>query len=289
MKLCPKCEFIYEDEQSFCDMDGQELVHNPASEPTKSRLTIPIGADNGSTGRRSGSIAAAVVVVMVMAALVVVAYFARTRQTRAQHSPEPTQSSLQARDQPTQSSARSPANQSPPAADADQTSASQSSEPSIASTSAASDQPEADSISLVTSSSKTSLAHSRLNAGPVSASSATANSRGPVVVRLTNGAAIKADEAWEKREGVWYRQAGMVTFLKRGRVRSIERVGTSTRSQATATNAVATNSPNQSAKNSGTRDPLRIAKLEPVKPKKESRITSFLKKTGNFIKKPFRL
>ena len=26
MKRCPLCDFIYEDEQSFCDMDGRELV-----------------------------------------------------------------------------------------------------------------------------------------------------------------------------------------------------------------------------------------------------------------------
>ncbi len=29
MKLCPDCEFIYEDDQSFCDMDGKELVFDP--------------------------------------------------------------------------------------------------------------------------------------------------------------------------------------------------------------------------------------------------------------------
>jgi hypothetical protein len=29
MKLCPQCEFLYEDDQKFCDMDGRELVHDP--------------------------------------------------------------------------------------------------------------------------------------------------------------------------------------------------------------------------------------------------------------------
>lgn len=28
MKLCPQCEFIYEDDQSLCDMDGSALVYN---------------------------------------------------------------------------------------------------------------------------------------------------------------------------------------------------------------------------------------------------------------------
>ncbi len=29
MKLCPQCDFIYEDDQSVCDMDGKELVFEP--------------------------------------------------------------------------------------------------------------------------------------------------------------------------------------------------------------------------------------------------------------------
>src|SRR6267142_1374798 len=28
MKLCPQCEFIYEDDQTLCDMDGRELVYD---------------------------------------------------------------------------------------------------------------------------------------------------------------------------------------------------------------------------------------------------------------------
>lgn len=290
MKLCPQCEFIYEDEQSFCDMDGTGLVHNPASERLVSRLTIPLVADTVPAGRRSsGSIALATLVVIVLAGLVVGAYFARTRQNVARRSTEPAQSSLQATDQTAQSLPPSTTDQ--PAAvtsGSEQTSVSQSNEQAIASTASESDQADADSSSLAARSSKTALAHSRLNAGPVAASSGTSNSRGPVVVRLNNGASIRADEAWEKSEGVWYRQAGMVTFLKRDSVRSIERVATSPRPQAAAANAAATSAPNQSAKKSVTRDRRRIAKLEPVKPKKDNRVTSFLKKTGNLIKKPFK-
>jgi hypothetical protein len=32
MKLCSQCEFIYEDDQERCDMDGAELVHEPTLE-----------------------------------------------------------------------------------------------------------------------------------------------------------------------------------------------------------------------------------------------------------------
>ena len=33
MKRCPQCEFVYEDEQTVCDMDGSELLHEALSLP----------------------------------------------------------------------------------------------------------------------------------------------------------------------------------------------------------------------------------------------------------------
>jgi DNA replication protein DnaD len=102
-------------------------------------------------------------------------------------------------------------------------------------------------------------------------------------VRLTNGATIKADEAWERREGIWYRQGGMVTFLKRGRVRTIERPSRSLL-KAAANNVEEKNRKSNSV---AAQNQLRIRKLEPPDTKKQSRVRSFLKKTGRMLKKPF--
>jgi hypothetical protein len=108
----------------------------------------------------------------------------------------------------------------------------------------------------------------RLNSGPVLVASSPEHDRGAVVIRLTNGATIRADDAWQKREGIWYRQNGVVTFLKRNRVRTIEKPA-----------------------------PIRPATLKPAekKPrpeaadkKKESRVTSILKTTGRILKRPFK-
>ena len=42
MKRCPKCEFIYEDEQSLCDMDGVLLVFDSRKLPNLHALqTVP--------------------------------------------------------------------------------------------------------------------------------------------------------------------------------------------------------------------------------------------------------
>src|SRR3954447_6250750 len=39
MKRCPKCEFIYEDDQSLCDMDGVLLVFDSRTLPNGQALT----------------------------------------------------------------------------------------------------------------------------------------------------------------------------------------------------------------------------------------------------------
>src|SRR5215211_6006148 len=42
MKRCPKCEFIYEDDQSLCDMDGVLLVFDSRTLPSLHALqTVP--------------------------------------------------------------------------------------------------------------------------------------------------------------------------------------------------------------------------------------------------------
>jgi hypothetical protein len=36
MKRCPECDFLYEDDQRLCDMDGKALVHDPRAFPENS-------------------------------------------------------------------------------------------------------------------------------------------------------------------------------------------------------------------------------------------------------------
>jgi len=60
-----------------------------------------------------------------------------------------------------------------------------------------------------------------LSASPISTGSGKTG-HGPVTIRLVDGSTIEADEAWEGRGGVWYRQHGIVTFLERNRMKGIE-------------------------------------------------------------------
>ena len=43
MKLCPQCEFIYEDSQALCDMDGQELVYEPTISMSSEKSPVDAG------------------------------------------------------------------------------------------------------------------------------------------------------------------------------------------------------------------------------------------------------
>lgn len=125
MKLCPQCEFIYEDDQSFCDMDGKELVSDagtlafeetapstfsqaqqlaetPVSLPSELTSNLsPVLLDSPpSEQSRSFAIAGAVAVVLV--ALLFVVYYALTHRPRSGNA---NQASSQTSVQPQDSSA----------------------------------------------------------------------------------------------------------------------------------------------------------------------------------------
>jgi len=72
--------------------------------------------------------------------------------------------------------------------------------------------------------SRISTAHSSGSAGPVSTGVSTQKTAGgkPVIL-LASGGRIEADEVWQTKDGVWYRANGMVTLLKRNRVRGVVR------------------------------------------------------------------
>lgn len=280
MKHCPQCDFIYEDDQIVCDMDGKELVLDPATSVSATPVMVSDGLPMESTGRRWRNFA--LLTAFVIAALVIVIYLARANQLRSLRAPGVPESSTDrsAGDIPPQSTSGDAYLQpssydlvSTQTPSADTALPEQSREQSNELATAETVQTTAGSLASSSPTSKESLAHTRLTPGPVNAGVPSGNSRGPVIVRLNNGASIRADEAWEKREGIWYRQGGVVTFLKRSQVRTIERLPFPSSRSKSAANATGEKS----------------RQTEPVtETKKESKVTSFLKRTGRILKKPFK-
>jgi hypothetical protein len=76
MKRCPQCEFIYEDDQSLCDMDGILLVFDSQQLPQTQQ---PVTSGK-SQGRNRTVPAAATLVLVVVLGLV---YYVSTRQQTA--------------------------------------------------------------------------------------------------------------------------------------------------------------------------------------------------------------
>lgn len=77
MKRCPQCEFIYEDEQSLCDMDGVLLVFDSRTLPNLHALaTVP--ATPKAAHRRNRAVPAFATLVLTLVLALV--YYVSTRQ-----------------------------------------------------------------------------------------------------------------------------------------------------------------------------------------------------------------
>ena len=74
MKRCPQCEFIYEDDQSLCDMDGVLLVLDSRTLPnTQALATVPVKAQQ----RRNRAVPA--FATLVLALVLGMVYYVSTR------------------------------------------------------------------------------------------------------------------------------------------------------------------------------------------------------------------
>lgn len=79
MKRCPQCEFIYEDDQSLCDMDGVLLVLDSRTLPTHALATVP-PTPAPAAQRRNRAVPA--FATLILALVLGMVYYVSTRQTR---------------------------------------------------------------------------------------------------------------------------------------------------------------------------------------------------------------
>jgi hypothetical protein len=67
MKRCPQCEFIYEDDQSLCDMDGVLLVFDSRTLPNLHALATVSAPLPGKTARRNRMVPAFATLILMLA------------------------------------------------------------------------------------------------------------------------------------------------------------------------------------------------------------------------------
>jgi hypothetical protein len=75
MKRCPQCEFIYEDDQSLCDMDGVLLVFDSRTLPNHHALATVPAAPKTQRRNRAVPVFATVILALVLAMV----YYVSTR------------------------------------------------------------------------------------------------------------------------------------------------------------------------------------------------------------------
>jgi len=203
MKRCPSCKFIYLDTDEVCDFDGTRLVlvdekdldESVAGESAGVVPQPPVSIKGGRT------VALAALVGLGLGVVFFVVYLAAARRSQPLAQTVQPAVQLATPSQPESSPTSTPSPSPLPSPD---------SEPSLSATERRSASPERGSI------------RTTVSRNPVSTSTQTGPQTG-VLIRLTNGALIEADEVWRTREGVWYRRKGLVTLVKASQVKAIEK------------------------------------------------------------------
>jgi cytoskeletal protein RodZ len=87
MKRCPKCEFIYEDDQSLCDMDGALLVLDSRTLPNHHALqTVPAPKTASKRNRAVPAFAT-----LILALVLGMVYYVSTQRKATQNTYTPAQ------------------------------------------------------------------------------------------------------------------------------------------------------------------------------------------------------
>ncbi len=210
MKRCPQCLFIYPESDERCDFDNTllavvdeaeiEAATTPVIMPTTRNLTTTqSGALSRAQSRKALPVAA--VVGLTLGLMMFVVYYGFSQQV-----------------------AKAPVSQGSNHITSDNALAPQPNVTVSSPSPTTSPLPEESPAAAPRpSSTRTSTSYSSASSGPVSTSGPGMGSRqgGRPVILLSAGGRIEADEVWRTRDGVWYRRDGVVTLLKRGRVKAI--------------------------------------------------------------------
>jgi hypothetical protein len=195
MKVCIKCNAQFPDTERFCDIDGTPLVSSDDLSAIGDRRA------GVSTSAKTTWILLAVAVVGVVVGVFLFLVYLAVSRTTEENSNQSISSSTNAQ----------PQMPSFPVRPAAEPSVSPSVEPSPSPSVEPSPSPQVTATPI------------QLSSNPISTASARGQS-GPVLIRLTSGLTIEADEAWQTGEGIWYRRSSVLTLLDPKDVKAIEKV-----------------------------------------------------------------
>jgi hypothetical protein len=98
MKRCSQCDFVYEDDQSLCDMDGAELVYEPTLYPLPASAATTSSDPLVKTHWRSFALTAGATI--ILGAFLSIGFYGFTNRTEQQASSATTTASPESAPQP---------------------------------------------------------------------------------------------------------------------------------------------------------------------------------------------
>jgi hypothetical protein len=190
MKRCPKCDFLYLDSDQFCDLDGSPLATVEASSESaiseKRRLSIQ---ESWKT------FAMLIIPGVVFGVILFLVYNWVATQRRT----------LVSDDAPNLTVSQQPSPRP---------------EPSLIEIATPAPEPLRSPEAKPSPSKSAVHAPMQLSSKPVSTGTGKKRS---MIIRLSDGGTIAADEVWRTKDGIWYRVNGVVTLLKPQQVKGIEK------------------------------------------------------------------
>ena len=205
MKRCPQCYEAYDDDQRFCEVDGQQLLADPTLLP---RVETVTAAPSTASSVWPTAALGTLVGVVIGAAIFAAGSFLSARNSnelpannRAAAAPEnivrPRQV-VASSSVPTLETEPSPSPEPEPSA-------------------------QAEASPAITTENKTVSV--QLNQGPISTGEKTKSTESAssvqTVIEMNDGSTLDVDAAWEDKQGIWYRRSGLVSFVESSRVRAI--------------------------------------------------------------------
>lgn len=204
MKRCPECYESYGDQAKFCEIDGHELLADPALAPKAAAADVSTAKPVWWVGTAVGVLVGVIFGAGVFAVTFMVSTPRASERPDSNPTPEVQERVVPHRTVTASSSLPTPEPEASPSPNAE-------------------DQAQAAASPATTAENKTAAA--QLNEGPISTGqkSTTGDSEAAAqtVIEMTDGSKLDVDAAWEDKQGIWYRRSGLVSFVESSRVKSI--------------------------------------------------------------------
>ena len=205
MKRCPQCYEVYDEEERFCEADGQQLLADPTS-TSKSRAVPPPPPAAGSAWLPAAALGV-LIGIGIGAGIFAVATLT---SGSADAEPRAVRETPQIREQ-------APALHATVANPAPTPQAEESPSPEDA------EEAEAEASPQATQENKSDVA--KFNQGPISTGKKVkveeSETALQTVIEMNDGSTLDVEAAWEDKQGIWYRRSGLVSFVESSRVKAI--------------------------------------------------------------------